>query len=61
VIDLLVTTLWFTTMEKWIRANSNHRRSMKAETSRQIPQKLAANLELILLNEHYATYMKIDR
>jgi len=28
-----------TTMEKWMRTSFNHRRSMKAETSRKIPQK----------------------
>jgi len=26
-------------MEKWMRTSFNHRRSMKAETSRKIPQK----------------------
>jgi len=35
-------------MEKWIRASFNHRRSMKAETSRQIPQMFATRLKLVL-------------
>jgi len=34
VIDLLAPFLLLTTMEKYIRASSNHHRGMKAETSR---------------------------
>jgi len=37
------------TMEKEICASSNHRKSMKTETSKQIPQKLAIRLDLVLL------------
>jgi len=37
------------TYENYIGASSNHRKSMNGETSRQIPQKLSAKIELILL------------
>jgi len=40
--------LWLTTMDKWIGANFNHRRSMKTETRRQIPHKLATRLKFVL-------------
>jgi len=33
-----------------MRAKSKHRKSMKAETSRQVPQKLTMRLKLVLLS-----------
>ena len=39
-----------------MRAGSNHGKSMKAETSRQILQKLAARLELILLWQKHVNF-----
>jgi len=44
---LLAQFLWLTIIEKC--ASSNHRKSVKEETSRQIPQKLATRVELVLL------------
>jgi len=48
-LDLLAPFLWLATTEKQISASSSHRKSMKAEASSRIPQKLAMRLELVLL------------
>jgi len=49
-MDSLVSLLWLT-IERYMRASSNHRKNTKEEPSRQVPQKLAVRLELVLLFE----------
>jgi len=55
-IHLPTSLLWLTTIERQVCASLNRCKRMKAEPSRQIPHKLAAKLELVLLLQYVTTY-----
>jgi len=61
VTDLLAPFLLLTITERQMRARSNHRKSMKAETSRHLPQKFAAKLELVLLHFSWNRLIRINK